>query len=373
MRDPRQYEEHRRNDPLSDEQRREHPYDFVSLPDRPAHGSAVGHDRYPADRLTGRLTLIYEILTPLHVGSGVFETAAQCGLVGGDQPVRGITRRLGQPVLPGSGWKGAVRARFEAITRSRLGVATRPSKMDSVKLPEALWPDRARRAKVKIELRDPRLDALRPADVHTHLADLSPADALFGVMGYRGRVHPFEGVIEGPRLERPLSVPPLESPAAHRLAKPGAAHRVRDDIEITAAEGRKFYYDGPRLEARAKPGEEGAARESIDAVPAEATITIDVHLESVTEAELGALLVSAGHGETVGIVRFGGYKTAGLGKVKLADVTGELRRGVALRRWQRSAPEALDPARAIEAARRAGLIDDSALAELHAITTRTRP
>jgi CRISPR/Cas system CSM-associated protein Csm3 (group 7 of RAMP superfamily) len=371
MRDPRQYEEHGRNNPLSDEQRREHPYDFVSLPNKPIPGGAVGHDRFPADRLTGRLTLVYEILTPLHVGSGVFETAAQCGLGEGNQPVRGITRRLGQPVLPGSSWKGAVRARFEAITRSRLGVATRPPKMEPWKLPRELRPDRG--GKVKVELRDRRLDALRPADTHTRLADLSPADALFGAMGYRGRLHPSEGVIEGPRMEYPLSVPPQESPAVHRLAKPGAAFKTVDGVEISEVEGRKFYYDGPLLEGRARTGEEGGpVREYVDAVPAKATITIVVHLESVTEAELGALLVSAGYGEDVGILRFGGYKPAGLGKVKLTRVKGELRRGWPTRRWQRSAPEPFDPSRAVAAARE-GLIDISALAELHVVTIRTRP
>jgi CRISPR/Cas system CSM-associated protein Csm3 (group 7 of RAMP superfamily) len=373
MRDPKEYAEHQRNDPLSDPQRREHPYDFVSLPADRARGEAVGHDRYLAERLTGTLTLVYELLTPLHVGSGVFETARQCGLAGGDQPVRGITRRLGLPVLPGSSWKGAVRGRFEAITRSRLGVATRLPRVDSVKLPEALWSNRERKVKVKVEIRDPRLNTLKPADVHTPLSDLSPADALFGAMGYRGRIHPFEGVIDGPPLERPLSVPPLENPAPHRLAKPGAARRVHDEIEVAAVEGRKFYYDGPLLQERSRPGEEKGAREAIDAVPATARITIDVHLEAVTDAELGALLISAGYGEAVGIVRFGGYKPAGLGKVKLAAVTGELRRGCALHRWQRSAPEPFDPEQAVEAARRAKLVDDSALAELHAITTRRRP
>ena len=372
MRDLDRYAENGRNDPLSDEQRRQHPYDFVSLPDRPARGLAVGHDRFPADRLTGHLTLVYRLLTPLHAGSGVFETAAQCGLAGESRPVRGIVRRLGRPVLPGSGWKGAVRARFEAITRSRLGVLSRPAKVEAGKLPEVLWP--ARSGKVRVELRDPRLDQLKAADVRTPLDALSPADALFGAMGYRGRLHPWDGVIAGPGLLRPLSVPPLESPAVHRLAKPGSARRTEDGIEISEVEGRKFYYDGPVLESRSNQGEAWRPeRESIDAVAAGATITISVHVESVTDAELGALLVSAGHGDNVGIVRFGGYKPAGLGKVELSAVSAELRRGWPLQRWRRSAPDAFDPERLAAAAHAEGLIDTSALAELHDITTRTRP
>ncbi|HTG34104.1 MAG TPA: RAMP superfamily CRISPR-associated protein [Thermoanaerobaculia bacterium] len=386
MRDPEQYEEHGRNDPLSPEQRQEHPYDFVSLPDEPARGQAVGHHRFFADRLTGRLILVYETLTPLHVGSGVFETAAECGLSGGSKPVRGIVRKLARPVLPGSGWKGVVRARFEAITRSRLGTETRLSKVESWKLPGVLRPERE--GKVSLEITDQRVRVrLRSRSVARswgesdqeviarQLSNLSPAEALFGAMGYRGRIHPGDGVIEGPASREPLPVPPLEGPAAHRLAKPGEAHRADGGVTITKVEGRKFYYDGPLLTSRSTKGNEnrGPTQELIDAVPAGCTITLDIHLESLTEGELGLLLVSAGWGENVGIVRFGGYKPAGLGKVRLKEVKGEVRRGWSTRRWHRPPPEAIGPARAVEAARKDGLIDDSALAELHEITTRLRP
>jgi CRISPR/Cas system CSM-associated protein Csm3 (group 7 of RAMP superfamily) len=385
MRDPEKYREHGRNDPLSPDQRQEHPYDFVSLPKSPARGHAAGHDRYFANRLTGRLTLVYEILTPLHVGSGVLETAAQCGLAGGTIPVRGIVRKLGQPVLPGSGWKGVVRARFEAITRSRLGQETRLFRIDDWKLPAELRPDRG--GKVKVDLEDPRITNLKPGmvnrgwhepdeDVRRKLADLSPAEAVFGAMGYRGRIQLSDGVIEGPAAREPLPVPPLEGPAAHRLAKPGAARKTDDGrVEITEVEGRKFYYDGPLLRSRPNKGGEdcGPAQELIDSVPAGCTITLDVRIESLTEAELGALLVSAGWGESVGIVRFGGYKPAGLGKVRLRNVKGELRRGWSTGRWQRPPAEAIDPGRAVATAHHEKLIDPAALSELDKVTTRLRP
>lgn len=385
MRDPEEYKEHDRNDPLHPDQLQEHPYDFVSLPDQPARGKAVGHYRFLAGRLSGRLTLVYETLTPLHVGSGVFDTAEQCGLTGGTLPVRAIVRKLGRPVLPGSGWKGVVRARFEAITRSRLGTETRPSKVESWKLPEPLRPERS--GKVSVEITDRRVwDDLKPASIKRNfgesdqrliekLAELSPAEALFGAMGYRGRVHPGDGNIEGPTFENPLPVPPLEGPAAHRLAKPGEARTIGDRLQIAKVEGRKFYYDGPLLDARSTRGGEarGPVRELIDAVPAGCTITLEVVLESLTEAELGALLVSAGWGDDVGIVRFGGYKPAGLGKVRLEKVTGEIRRGWGTRRWREPAGEALDPKKAVETARSEGLIDLAALAELHEVTTRSRP
>lgn len=373
MRDPKQYQEHGRNDPLDDEQRRQHPYDFVFLPDQPVNGVAGGHNRYADDRLTGLVTFVYETLSPLHVGSGVFETAAQCGLAGGDQPVRGIVRRQGKPVLPGSSWKGVVRARFEAITGSRLGVQTRPGKIDKVKLPEALRPFGGG-GKVRVEITDSRLLRLKPADTRTRLEELSPADVLFGAMGYRGHLHPGDGEITGPSLPKPLSVPPMESPAAHRLAKPGAAQRTDDCVEISEVEGRKFYYDGPLLESRSTEGDDRRqSLEHVDAVPAGATITMEVHLESVTDAELGALLVSAGHGSEVGVMRFGGFKPAGLGKARLVEVRGALHRGVAIRGWHRPPPEPFDPDRVVATATGAGLIDPAALRELHEVTTRTRP
>jgi hypothetical protein len=383
MRDPGAYEAEGRNDPLAPEQREEHPYDFVSLPGRPAIGQAVAHDRYLAERLTGALKLVYETEAPLHVGSGVFETAAECGLAGGTSPVRGIVRRLGSPVLPGSSWKGAVRARFEAITASRLGVRSRGGSVGIERLPAALTPPGARD---RVEVRLPRLAEAGMVrggqagergeqEVRRQLAALSPAEALFGAMGYRGRVHPGDGTIDGAAATEPLCVPPLESPALHRLAKPGAARVAGGRVEISQVEGRKFYYDGPVRHSRTlRAGEEDRpVYELIDYVPAGCTITLDLFVDSVAEAELGALLVSAGHGADGGVLRFGGYKPAGLGKVRLQRVGGQLRRGSGGARWRRAEGEALDAERIVAAARASGFIDAAALAELHEITTRLRP
>jgi RAMP superfamily len=382
MRDPKEYEAERRSDPLAPEQREQHPYDFVSLPGpgRYAAGHAVGHDRYLADRLTGTLVLEYRTETPLHVGSGVFETAEECGLAGGDTPVRGIVRSLGRPVLPGSSWKGAVRARFEAVTRSRLGVRSRGGREELVKLPGPLRPAEATRW-VQVWL--PRLEEAGTvrrgrggdAGLQRQLERLSPAEALFGAMGYRGRVRAGEGEIAGAAAREPLSVPPLESPAAHRLAKPGAARVVGDHVEISAVEGRKFYYDGPlRDHRRLGTGEEDKAlHELIDYVPAGCSIRLEVFVDSVTETEIGALLVSAGRGEDGGVLRFGGFKAAGLGSVSLQNVEARLRRGSAGTSWQRGEAAAFDVDGAVAAARSSGLIDAAALAELQEITTRRRP
>lgn len=376
MRDRDEYLRHGRNDPLAPEQLREHPYDFVSLPEKPAAGHAVGHHRYFDDRWSGTLTLVYETLSPLHAGSGVFESAVECGLEGGDVPVRGIARREGRPILPGSGWKGAVRARFEAITRSRLGLVDHDSREPASKVPGPL---KGPQAPHRVRIVDGRVGReLRPVGNVSSPKDfskLSPAEAIFGCMGYRGRIHPGDGVVEGPAATQPLQVAPLDGPVMHRLAKPGKARNVGGaTIEISEVEGRKFYYDGDVVHARQIESSRGVreAHELVDHVPAGCAITIAVHLESFTLAELGALVVAAGHGEEVGIVRFGGYKAVGLGKVRLRDVNASLSQGRPTRRW-RAAGESPDLAQAVAAAHNEGLIDPVALSELHAITTRRRP
>lgn len=380
MRDPKAYAQNGRNNPHHPDQMREHPYDFVSLPKKPTIVKAPGHDLYPAELYSGVLTLIYRIVTPLHVGSGSFESSQACGLGGKDQPVRGIVRRAGRSILPGSSWKGPVRARYEAITQSRLALAKDFHKQYPEKVPEPLRIHESRPHEVRIE--DPRLRTLRARQKERHeearefLKSLSPAESLFGAMGYRGRVHPGDGFIEAPPPGAPLTIAPMESPAAHRLAKPGQAVNGRGiSIEIHQVEGRKFYYDGDVVHARntTSHGEAHAfTSELVDYVPAGSVITVEVHLEAVDLAELGALLISAGYGPEVGILRFGGFKPAGLGKVELREIRTELRPGAATRSWKRPAPVVLDVEQALHAAQET-LIDAEALRELHTVTTMRRP
>lgn len=377
MRDVEAYKKAGRNDPLSDDQRREHPYDFVSLPGKPKDWKGVGHDKYPPKLISGTLRLVYETLGPLHVGSGVFETAAECGLAGGETPVRGIVRSGGQRVLPGSSWKGAVRARFEAITGSRLALLDQRGKDRIEKIPEKLI-KREGQKEVSIKIEDPRLHALRPQEIGTPpagLKGLSPADAVFGCMGYRGRICPGEGTIEGPVAASPMKVKPMESPRMHRLAKPGAARgEGPTKIVITEVEGRKFYYDGDVVSSRRLETKHGVREvsEPIDYVPKGCTITLEVVVESLELAELGALLLGAGWGENVGIVRFGGFKSAGLGKVRLIQVVPSLFEGSPLNRRRRGDAAAINLEAAMREAREQ-LIDRGALEELHEITTRERP
>lgn len=376
MRDIKAYLDHQRNNPHSPEQMAEHPYDFVRLPNRPAKGVAVPHHTIAADRWSGSLQLVYHLEMPLHVGSGVFETAEECGLRGGSKPVRGISRSMGRPILGGSSWKGAVRSRFEAITASRLALRPRTQSEWDWQVPQTLH--QGQNKKYRFDLDDPKVRDAEPLKTVRSLRDLdnaSPADVLFGCMGYRGRVLPGEGIIDGPAAEEPLQVAALDSPMAHRLAKPGGLdHAHGSTYRITEVEGRKFYYDGDLVNHRliSGPGGSREVYEWIDHVPAGATIRLEVGLQSLSEAEVGALLISAGWGNDVGILRFGGFKSVGLGKVRLASVDARLHRGASTRRWQRSPGTELDLDAAMTTALR-GLVDGDLLQELHTVTTLRRP
>jgi CRISPR/Cas system CSM-associated protein Csm3 (group 7 of RAMP superfamily) len=374
MRDLDAYREEGRNNPRDPDQMREHPYDFVSLPDAPRKVSAPGHDTYPQNLYSGTLVLRYRTETPLHVGSGAFESSLECGLSGPDQPVRGITRREGRPVFPGSSWKGAVRARYEAVTRSRLALAKDFYRLKNDKTPQALK-SKDHCPEYEVRISDRRIKALQAVMVkeRAHLRTLSPAESLFGAMGYRGRVHPADGIITGPPAGKPLQVAPMESPSPHRLAQAGNALNRGRIIEIQEVEGRKFYYDGDVVSGRApRDNNKGPlVHEFIDSVPKGSEIRLEIHLEAISLAELGALLICSGHGGEAGIVRFGGFKSVGLGKVELVSAEARLHQGTSTRSWKRSVPAPLDLAEAVRAANQ--LIDPVALAELKAVTTLRRP
>lgn len=372
MRDPKKYHEAGRNDPTSPQQREEHPYDFVRLPAKPVDGALTSHRQLLGDRLHGALQLVYLAETPLHVGSGTFDTTSDRGFPGTAQPIRGLVRRQGRPVLPGSSWKGVVRSRFEAFTRSRLALASEFHSEGGSKLPEELK-QRLRPPvhRARIEITDPRVRQGKSRGVRSRDRDprISLADAVFGCMGYRGRVRPMEGGIEGLAAVDFLPVPALDTPQPHRLAQPGAIQVDRGKLQISAVEGRKFYYDGPLRERN-----ENGAWEPIDQVPAGSTLHIEVFFENLLPSELGALLLASGYGDKVGIVRFGGYKSAGLGKASLQSARVERRDpGLARRSWHLPETDLVELGPLVEAARQAAWFDADALAELDHVTRRSRP
>jgi CRISPR/Cas system CSM-associated protein Csm3 (group 7 of RAMP superfamily) len=96
------------------------PYAFVDLaPDAQVDRQRpLGHDALRSDRLTGRIDLELEALSPVHIASGLLVLTGEAR-----RPlVRELVRVGGVPVVPGSSLKGCVRAIVEAISLSCIRV-----------------------------------------------------------------------------------------------------------------------------------------------------------------------------------------------------------------------------------------------------------
>lgn len=97
------------------EERAPKPYTLIEWPKGDVtRAMPAGHRSLDLARRTGRLELIIEALTPVHVASGVIKLT--------DDPYRLMARDIvrvgGGPVLPGSSVKGCIRSIAEAITHS---------------------------------------------------------------------------------------------------------------------------------------------------------------------------------------------------------------------------------------------------------------
>lgn len=104
------------------------PYVFVPLAqprgqfpaDPLGQGRPAGHDRFHPDKWSGRITVEIEAVTPLLIPDGANVAVAP----GPDKHKTFDVRRdsKGRPQLPITGYKGALRSAYEAITNSRFGV-----------------------------------------------------------------------------------------------------------------------------------------------------------------------------------------------------------------------------------------------------------
>lgn len=104
------------------------PYNFVPAPPRSSDGSLADagptlHDRF--DRgWTGRIRVTMTVQTPLLLPDAAKASTSADGHV--SMPMRTVKREEGEPPAPyvaGSSFKGMLRAAYEAVTDSRLGLA----------------------------------------------------------------------------------------------------------------------------------------------------------------------------------------------------------------------------------------------------------
>jgi CRISPR/Cas system CSM-associated protein Csm3 (group 7 of RAMP superfamily) len=308
-----------RNDPDSPDQQREHPYDFVALPDRPL--GRLKREWLDRRRLGAglwlRLKLRFTLQQPVAVGTGVIGTVA-------GRPVRLAVDTTGQPVVPGTSLKGAMRSIYEAITHSCVWNGQTAYKENPEKLPRALQPrGYPRDVIVRIERPPPSL----AARCDPKALALCPACGLFGALGYRGRVGFQDATVVAAEPMNALRtydhVPAQNSGQAHRS---GYAEARDNEVLLTQLWGRRVPLR-PQAPRRAAL-EEGMER--VQALSPGTVIETDVSFIDARSCEVGGVLIAAGWREPTGLLRLGGFKSAGFGAVTTEVVSVAERRKAAL-------------------------------------------
>lgn len=312
------------------EARQAHPYDFAPLPHTKhvAGAPRAGHGWEDPARFSGSLTATLTARSAITVASGQYALSEDAGFAPGFV-VRAIARSGGQPVLPGSSLRGALRANFEIVTRSCLGhVRTamderyhRGDRRQS-RVPQALIDDLVAQGappvgRARVELEIP--EGLRPCRARTpeDTARLCPACLVFGVEAWQGLV----AVDEARPVELPdhggarFALPASQGPQLHRVGRAQARVGPRGpELRLTALYGRKVYYsrDG-------RPTKENPVVPT-DYVPEGARFAFGLTFHNLGIEEIGALLAALGlDAEHIFPFRVGGNKPFGLG---LLDISG---------------------------------------------------
>lgn len=242
----------------------------------------VDHHQLHAGTLTGVLSLTYRTEQPVHIGHGGYrpdgDGVIRTTVLGGSPPV---------PVVPGSSFKGALRARYEAITQSCALFHPAGKPGQTVKVHSRSRPE------VKKARLDGRLDKL-PHFRACGADDQCPACALFGSLSggsaRRGRLafsdfQPPTGT--APTLAH---LPDLYGPRLHHIATPTGFGVVRDRgeevFEVTALAGRKFALGGQA----AAPGQGSR----VEAIAPGTDLTGTLTFRNLTPSELSALTTALG-------------------------------------------------------------------------------
>lgn len=349
----------------SEAARREHPYAFVATPEEGAqrlYERDAAHGCDSSNRHAWRVSLRLTLVTPVHVGSASVLMPEDVGLPSGPL-MRGTVRSGGEAVVPGSALRGAVRASYEAITRSCMrvllpgrrqrGLSFDSRDRSSNQIPRSLVSAArlsgqrgiatARLDTSEVALLDP-CPEIRSLTRRPGSPRLCPACSLFGSPGWRGRLR-FSDARVAPESAPPsaevLTTPIPREPRLHksgaRLRSYGQRRREgptgsggpgRDaapslEVAIGKLHGRRFALTsdqvgvGPAAAGRRSGNKADAyCVERVDAMEAGGVLEAAVWLENATLAELGGFFVACGIGSDVE-VRVGGRKAHGLGRVKV--------------------------------------------------------
>ena len=292
------------------------PFGFVEIaPLETKHREhPAGHDQYKDGYFSGVIEATLVVATPLHIGSGGLRMTGNSRL----PLVRSITRVQGRPAIPASTLKGLVRSTVETISRS----CVRITRARRNQLPQGTAPCRDKE-------------------------NLCVACRMFGSLGYQGLVRFSDAVLgEGQKLAI-ARMPSLFAPRGRTGVYYGSGNRVK---------GRKVYMHGRTVTDGNTP---------VEVLKPESTLAFRVQFDNLTKAQVGLLLTGMGLGEPELILKVGGGKPACYGSVmvQLRDlqVWGDAKR---LYSAYDVAPDPVEPAEFLKAARGEGLILSDQLKQL---------
>lgn len=295
-------------------------YDFTPFPDRVAREPL--ERRIPdvsSDLVRGRLGIRYRAQQPIHVGTGFKR-------VEGDRLLSEGYRSGDRPAVSGASFRGALRSRYEAATRSCILLSVVPDdrRSGSFRIRSSTG---ATRALLSNHIEH---TVLRPLDRCTPQS-LCPACALFGTMSLRGRVSVGDLVCDSDFLFEMMRLPLQFAPNIHHVGRSRPDPNDRSTFLVDSLLGRKFAVT-PAVEA-----EQGAI--PCEVIPRGAALSGVIRFERATAAELGGLLVAIGH-TPKSVIRVGRAKGHGLGELSLESIDLTLDRATgsdqAFEEWRRA-------------------------------------
>lgn len=242
------------------------PFFWIPVKGKPLRDMAPDHDRSTGD--SGRLNLHLEVVSDyLYVGGGQLELKT---IGGREQAYYAFARRDGQPIIPGSSLRGAVRAVLEAVSNSCVARRGRNERVPSSHEPCS-------------------------GD-----GGFCPACRLFGTTRRRGRVH----------FSDALPVGEVK----------GEVIKIADLWPSRNARGRKFYRSGRMRRLEPTPARNFRF---IEAMSRGSRFALTLHFENVQPAEMGLVLRAMGFdlgdgGRVVQAfpIKVGGAKPRCLGAVR---------------------------------------------------------
>ncbi|MFL6214383.1 MAG: RAMP superfamily CRISPR-associated protein [Blastocatellia bacterium] len=261
------------------------PFGKVTITRDKARNRLIGHERFAPSSYNGKVTLLLTALTPIHVGSGIYELEK-------DEPVRGLITTDGKVIVPGTSLKGAIRSIAEAISDSCMRILRGDIKEN---LAKGVSPCDEIKPSTREKGREPKLCV---------------CCSIFGALGYQGRISFTDAHLV---TESGTAIHSIKSPYQPR---PSARFYLDAQRRFN---GRKFYFHGQPVDSK--------VGEPYQVIVPNSELECSLEFESLTAAELCLLFVAMGIFDDI-IIKIGGGKQAMLGSIEIMPTRLELRKSL---------------------------------------------